>query len=218
MNAGAGPNGLILVNRGIVEYAANEEEVCMVIAHEMGHQAANHRATSAAQPGGWRFDRRRSPGRRRSRGIERQLRECPSRPLRRESGRESWRCDRRDILLERAGAGGGLPGGADPVPRRRRSRQGARLSGQAGKGVGPAGKRACWTRTRQAPSASPVGIGRSRKFGRRTDGCRGGPPERPPAGLAIRRGTRRRAAVRRPTRHSMRRATCSRLDATSCSA
>jgi predicted Zn-dependent protease len=46
MNAGAGPNGLIMVNRGIVEYAANEEEVCLVIAHEMGHQAANHIATS----------------------------------------------------------------------------------------------------------------------------------------------------------------------------
>ena len=42
MNAGAGPNGLIIVNRGIVEYAANEEEVCLVIAHEIGHQAANH--------------------------------------------------------------------------------------------------------------------------------------------------------------------------------
>jgi predicted Zn-dependent protease len=46
LNAGAGPNGLIMVNRGIVEYAANEEEVCMVIAHEMGHQAANHFARS----------------------------------------------------------------------------------------------------------------------------------------------------------------------------
>lgn len=42
MNAGAGANGLIVVNRGIVEYAANEEEVCLVIAHEIGHQAANH--------------------------------------------------------------------------------------------------------------------------------------------------------------------------------
>jgi predicted Zn-dependent protease len=46
MNAGAWPNGLIMVNRGIVEYAANEEEVCLVIAHEMGHQAANHLAAS----------------------------------------------------------------------------------------------------------------------------------------------------------------------------
>jgi predicted Zn-dependent protease len=46
LNAGAWPNGLIVVNRGIVEYAANEEEVCLVIAHEMGHQAANHLATS----------------------------------------------------------------------------------------------------------------------------------------------------------------------------
>jgi predicted Zn-dependent protease len=44
LNAGAGPNGLIMVNRGIVEYAANQEEVCLVIAHEMGHQAANHLA------------------------------------------------------------------------------------------------------------------------------------------------------------------------------
>lgn len=46
MNASAGPNGLIVVNRGIVEYAANEEEVCLVLAHEIGHQAANHVATS----------------------------------------------------------------------------------------------------------------------------------------------------------------------------
>ena len=42
MNAGAGANGLIVINRGIVEYAANEEEVALVIAHEIGHQAANH--------------------------------------------------------------------------------------------------------------------------------------------------------------------------------
>lgn len=42
LNAGALPNGYIVVNRGIVEYAANEEEVCFAIAHEMGHQAADH--------------------------------------------------------------------------------------------------------------------------------------------------------------------------------
>lgn len=42
MNAGAGPNGLIVINRGIVEYAANDEEVALVIAHEIGHQVANH--------------------------------------------------------------------------------------------------------------------------------------------------------------------------------
>ncbi len=46
MNAGAGQNGLIVVNRGIVEYAENEEEVAMVIAHEIGHQAANHPANN----------------------------------------------------------------------------------------------------------------------------------------------------------------------------
>ncbi len=42
LNAGAGPNGVIMVNRGVVEYAANEEEVSVVIAHELGHQIANH--------------------------------------------------------------------------------------------------------------------------------------------------------------------------------
>jgi predicted Zn-dependent protease len=46
MNAGAGANGLIFINRGVVEYAANEEEVCLVFAHEIGHQAANHIVTS----------------------------------------------------------------------------------------------------------------------------------------------------------------------------
>ena len=46
MNAGAGANGLIFVNRGIVEYAANEEEVCLVFGHEIGHQAANHIANN----------------------------------------------------------------------------------------------------------------------------------------------------------------------------
>jgi predicted Zn-dependent protease len=43
LNAGAGANGIIVVNRGIVEYA---EEVALVIAHEIGHQSANHIATS----------------------------------------------------------------------------------------------------------------------------------------------------------------------------
>ncbi len=42
LNAGAYPAGFIVVNRGVVEYAANEEEICLVIAHEIGHQAANH--------------------------------------------------------------------------------------------------------------------------------------------------------------------------------
>jgi predicted Zn-dependent protease len=46
LNAGAGPNGAIVINRGIVEYAANEEEVALVLAHEMGHQAANHVAST----------------------------------------------------------------------------------------------------------------------------------------------------------------------------
>ncbi len=46
MNAGAGPNGLIVVNRGIVEYADNEEEIALVIAHECGHQSGNHLAVA----------------------------------------------------------------------------------------------------------------------------------------------------------------------------
>jgi predicted Zn-dependent protease len=46
MNAGAGSDGLIVVNRGVVDHAANEEEACFVLAHEMGHQAADHVAAS----------------------------------------------------------------------------------------------------------------------------------------------------------------------------
>jgi predicted Zn-dependent protease len=42
LNAGAMGYGNIVLNRGIVEYAANEEEVCLVVAHEIGHHAANH--------------------------------------------------------------------------------------------------------------------------------------------------------------------------------
>lgn len=45
LNAHAGPNGLIVVNRGIVEYATSEDEVALVIAHEIGHQAADHVAS-----------------------------------------------------------------------------------------------------------------------------------------------------------------------------
>lgn len=53
MNAGATGYGQITLNRGIVEYAANEEEVCMVVAHEIGHHAANHiaRATRSRMIG-----------------------------------------------------------------------------------------------------------------------------------------------------------------------
>lgn len=46
MNASAGPNGVISVNRGIVEFAENEDQVAMVISHEIGRQIANHVATS----------------------------------------------------------------------------------------------------------------------------------------------------------------------------
>jgi predicted Zn-dependent protease len=42
LNAGAMGYGNIVLNRGIVEYASNDEEVCLVVAHEIGHHAANH--------------------------------------------------------------------------------------------------------------------------------------------------------------------------------
>jgi predicted Zn-dependent protease len=42
LNGGAMGYGNIVLNRGIVEYAASEEEVCLVVAHEIGHHAANH--------------------------------------------------------------------------------------------------------------------------------------------------------------------------------
>jgi predicted Zn-dependent protease len=47
LNAGAIGYGQIVLNRGIVEYANNEEEVCLVVAHEIGHHAANHVARGA---------------------------------------------------------------------------------------------------------------------------------------------------------------------------
>jgi predicted Zn-dependent protease len=42
LNAGARDNGLIVLNQGLVENGLGEEELCMVIAHEMAHHAANH--------------------------------------------------------------------------------------------------------------------------------------------------------------------------------
>jgi Zn-dependent protease with chaperone function len=44
LNAGAGGDGLI--HRGVMEYAAHEAEVALVIGHEMGHQAADPVASS----------------------------------------------------------------------------------------------------------------------------------------------------------------------------
>ncbi len=48
MNAGAGANGLIFVNRGIVEYGQAERggRSAWVFGHEIGHQAANHIANN----------------------------------------------------------------------------------------------------------------------------------------------------------------------------
>ena len=42
LNAGAMGHGQIVLNRGIVEYAGSDEEVCLVVAHEISHHAANH--------------------------------------------------------------------------------------------------------------------------------------------------------------------------------
>jgi predicted Zn-dependent protease len=44
LNAYAGANGVIVINRGVADFADDEEEVAMVIAHEIGHQSANHMA------------------------------------------------------------------------------------------------------------------------------------------------------------------------------
>lgn len=46
MNASAGPGGVIVVNRGIVEYADSDDEIALVIGHEIAHQAAAHVAAS----------------------------------------------------------------------------------------------------------------------------------------------------------------------------
>ena len=40
-----GPNGLIVINRGIMEYANNEEEVAVVVAYGFAHHAANYFAS-----------------------------------------------------------------------------------------------------------------------------------------------------------------------------
>ncbi len=50
-NAAAGSEGEIFLTHGLAERADSEEEICLVIAHEMAHLAANHPAT------GERFER-----------------------------------------------------------------------------------------------------------------------------------------------------------------
>lgn len=46
MNAHAGADGRVVINRGILEYARSDDEVAFVMAHELAHHAANHvRAT-----------------------------------------------------------------------------------------------------------------------------------------------------------------------------
>lgn len=42
MNAHAGADGRVVINRGIVEYARTEEETAFVVAHELAHHVANH--------------------------------------------------------------------------------------------------------------------------------------------------------------------------------
>ncbi|MBL6614815.1 MAG: M48 family metalloprotease [Reyranella sp.] len=42
LNAGALDGGLVVLNRGLVENGLGEEELCIVIAHEIAHHAANH--------------------------------------------------------------------------------------------------------------------------------------------------------------------------------
>jgi len=42
LNAAATGEGDIIVQRGVAEYAANDDQMAFVIAHEMAHHAANH--------------------------------------------------------------------------------------------------------------------------------------------------------------------------------
>lgn len=42
VNAFAGPGGVIVLHKGVIEAARNDDEVALVMGHEMGHQIANH--------------------------------------------------------------------------------------------------------------------------------------------------------------------------------
>ncbi|MFC3126428.1 M48 family metalloprotease [Pseudoroseomonas globiformis] len=54
LNAAATGEGDIIIQRGVAEYARNDDEMAFVIAHEMAHHAANHvqSTTQRAQIGG----------------------------------------------------------------------------------------------------------------------------------------------------------------------
>ncbi|MBU8543723.1 MULTISPECIES: M48 family metallopeptidase [Roseomonadaceae] len=42
LNAAAGSDGRVEINRGVLEYARNDDEVALVMAHELAHHAADH--------------------------------------------------------------------------------------------------------------------------------------------------------------------------------
>jgi len=42
INAFAAPGGVIVLHKGVIEAARNDDEVALVLGHEMGHQIANH--------------------------------------------------------------------------------------------------------------------------------------------------------------------------------
>jgi predicted Zn-dependent protease len=42
VNAYAGPGGVVVLHKGVIETARNDDEVALVLGHEMGHQIANH--------------------------------------------------------------------------------------------------------------------------------------------------------------------------------
>jgi predicted Zn-dependent protease len=46
MNAGATADGHVILNRGLVELAANDDEIAITVAHELAHHIANHPANS----------------------------------------------------------------------------------------------------------------------------------------------------------------------------
>ncbi|WP_439599392.1 M48 family metallopeptidase [Falsiroseomonas sp.] len=47
LNAAAGLDGRVVIQRGVLDYAANDDQVALVMAHELAHHAADHVAQGA---------------------------------------------------------------------------------------------------------------------------------------------------------------------------
>lgn len=47
LNAASTESGYVILNRGLVELTANDDEIAFVLGHELGHHTANHPATGS---------------------------------------------------------------------------------------------------------------------------------------------------------------------------